>query len=68
MKISRHSPLLAFALLWHVSCCDGAALRATKQQEWNFTNEVAPYAYGEDMHIPDEPESYVRITPRELAS
>jgi hypothetical protein len=62
MKIFRCSSLLALAL-WHVGC-DGARVGAPKQQEGSFSNEVAPYE--EEMYIPDESESYVRIALREL--
>ena len=49
--------------LWPVSC-DGARVGAPKQQEGSFSNDVAHYE--EKIYVPDESESYVRITLREL--
>jgi hypothetical protein len=70
MKVSQGNSILALAL-WHVGC-DGARVGAPKQQEGSFSNNVAPYNYRldneETIFIPDESESYVRITPRELVA
>ena len=63
MEIFSCRSLLAFAL-WHVVFCTGARVGASKQQEGDLSNEVAPYE--EKTRIRDDTKSIVRIAAHAL--